>query len=92
MLEEFLHHPMIAPLIKGGKLLEYGAHLVPEGGMAMMPRLSTGGMLVVGDAAGLGVNNGFVVRGMDLAIGSAIAAAETVMEAKARERFQRRRR
>jgi electron transfer flavoprotein-quinone oxidoreductase len=50
----------------------------------MMPRLYTDGMLVVGDAAGLGVNSGFTVRGMDLAIGSALAAAETVLEARSR--------
>lgn len=87
ILEDFLAHPMIAPLIKGGKLLEYGAHLVPEGGIAMMPQLFTGGMLVVGDAAGLAVNNGFVVRGMDLAIGSGIAAAKAVAEARQKGDF-----
>jgi electron transfer flavoprotein-quinone oxidoreductase len=87
MLEEFLQHPMLVPLIKGGKLLEYGAHIVPEGGLAAVPRLYMDGMLVTGDAAGLGVNTGFVVRGMDLAIGSAIAAAETVLEAKAKGDF-----
>ena len=83
IFEDFKAHPLIAPLIKGGKLLEYGAHLVPEGGIAMMPRLYMDGMLVVGDAAGLGINSGFVIRGMDLAIGSAAAAAQAVIEAKA---------
>ena len=87
IFEDFLAHPMIAPLIKGGKVLEYGAHLVPEGGLAMMPRLHTAGMLVVGDAAGLTINNGFLVRGMDLAMGSARAAAEAVIEAHARQDF-----
>ncbi len=87
IFEDFLAHPMIAPLIKGGKLLEYGAHLVPEGGLAMMPQLAADGLLLVGDAAGLGVNNGFVVRGMDLAIGSAIAAADTIIEAHAANDF-----
>jgi electron transfer flavoprotein-quinone oxidoreductase len=82
ILAEFLANPSIAPIVKGGKLLEYGAHLVPEGGLGMMPTLVTDGMLVVGDAAGLGINNGFVVRGMDLAIGSAIAAADAVVAAK----------
>jgi electron transfer flavoprotein-quinone oxidoreductase len=81
IFEDFLAHPMIAPLIKGGKLLEYGAHLVPEGGLKMMPPLAADGLLLVGDAAGLGVNNGFVVRGMDLAIGSALAAANTIIKA-----------
>lgn len=83
MMEEFLSSPLIAPLVKGGKLLEYGAHLVPEGGVDKMARLFTDGMLVIGDAAGLGINNGFAVRGMDLAIGSAAAAAEAILEAKA---------
>jgi electron transfer flavoprotein-quinone oxidoreductase len=87
LLEQFLAHPTIAPLVKDGKPLEYGAHLVAEGGIAMMPRLYTDGMLVTGDAAGFSVNNGFLVRGMDLAIGSGIAAAETVIEAKARNDF-----
>lgn len=87
IFEDFLAHPMIAPLIKDGKLLEYGAHLVPEGGLAMMPPLADDGLLLVGDAAGLGVNNGFVVRGMDLAIGSAVAAADTVIEAVTADDF-----
>lgn len=87
IFEDFLAHPMIAPLIKGGRLLEYGAHLVPEGGLAMMPQLAADSLLLVGDAAGLGVNNGFVVRGMDLAIGSAIAAADTIIEAHAANDF-----
>jgi electron transfer flavoprotein-quinone oxidoreductase len=87
IFNEFLAHPMIAPLIKDGRLLEYGAHLVPEGGVAMMPRLFTDGMIVIGDAAGLGINNGFAIRGMDLAIGSAIAAADAVGAAKQRGDF-----
>lgn len=87
ILEDFLSHPMIAPLVKDGTLLEYGAHMVPEGGIEKMPQLFSGGMLVVGDAAGLTVNNGFVVRGMDLALGSGIAAAEAVLEAKKNNDF-----
>lgn len=84
IFEDFKAHPMIAALIKDGRLLEYGAHMVPEGGVAMMPRLYMDGMLVIGDAAGLGINSGFVIRGMDLAIGSAAAAAKAVIEAKER--------
>lgn len=83
VFEDYLAHPKIAPLIKGGKMSEYGAHLVPEGGKQMMPRLYSDGLLVVGDAAGLTVNNGLLVRGMDLAIGSGVAAADAVLEAKA---------
>jgi len=87
IFDEYLAHPLIASLVKDGELLEYGAHVVPEGGLEMLPQLSTAGMLVVGDAAGFVINNGFAIRGMDLAIGSAIAAAQAVMEARAAADF-----
>ncbi len=87
VIEDFLAHPCIEPLVRGGRLLEYGAHLVPEGGLAMLPKLSMAGLLVTGDAAGLSVNNGFVVRGMDLAIGSGMLAAQTVLEARQKNDF-----
>lgn len=86
-MEEFLAHPFIAPLIRNGKMLEYGAHVVCEGGINGMPKLFTDGMLVVGDAAGLGSNNGFAVRGMDYAIASGIYAADTIIEAKEKGDF-----
>lgn len=78
---ELMTHPLLEPLLRGGELVEYGAHLVPEGGKAMAHRLSGAGIVVVGDAAGFAVNNGLVVRGMDLAIGSGVCAADTVVEA-----------
>jgi len=90
IFDEFLAHPAIAPLLKDGELLEYGAHLVPEGGLEMIPQLYTDGMLVAGDAAGLVINNGFAIRGMDLAIGSAVAAAQAVVEAREANDFSAR--
>jgi len=89
-IETLLAHPMVQPLVRGGILLEYGAHVIPEAGYRSMPRLATGGMMLVGDAAGLTVNNGLVVRGMDLAIGSGLAAAETALEAKCNNDFSAR--
>lgn len=82
MLEEFKQHPAIRPLIKDGKLVEYSGHLVPEGGLKMIPKLYSDGVVVVGDAAGLVVNVGYTVRGMDLAIASAEAAAQAIISAK----------
>jgi len=87
LLEEFKSHPIIKPLIKGGTLAEYSAHLVPEAGKAMMPKLYGDNVLLVGDAAGLVINLGYQVRGMDLAIGSADCAAHAVMAAKAKSDF-----
>lgn len=87
LLENFKQHPTIQPLVKGGKIIEYSGHLVPEGGYSMIPKLYGDGVLVVGDAAGLVINTGYMVRGMDLAIASAEAAAQAVIEAKEKEDF-----
>jgi electron transfer flavoprotein-quinone oxidoreductase len=89
IMEDFKSNPHIAPLIEGGEVAEYSAHLVPEAGLAMMPQLYGDGMIVAGDAAGFVLNLGYTVRGMDFAIASGEAAARTVMEAKARNDFSR---
>lgn len=89
VIEDLLEHPLIAPLVKDGQTIEYGAHLIAEGGLEMVPQLFTDGMLVVGEAAGFTINNGLVVRGMDLAIGSGIAAAEAVIQAKMKGDFSK---
>jgi len=78
IFDHFLQHQFIAPYLEGGELLEYGCHLVAEGGLHMIGEIVTDGMVVVGDAAGLTLNTGLTVRGMDLAVGSAVAAAEAV--------------
>ena len=80
---KFRMHPAIQRLLKGGKVVEYSAHLVPELGANMMPRLVADGVLVVGDAAGFLINNGYTFRGVDLAIASGIAAGEAAEAAKA---------
>src|SRR6201989_3366371 len=62
-----------------------GCHLVSEGGLQMIGEIVTDGMVVVGDAAGLTLYTGLTVRGMDLAAGSAVAAAaanRTTIDAK----------
>jgi len=81
IFDHFLEHRFIAPYLEGGELLEYGCHLVAEGGLHMVGEIVMDGMVVVGDAAGLTLNTGLTVRGMDLAAGSAVAAAEAVSSA-----------
>ncbi|MBP1764238.1 MAG: hypothetical protein H6Q65_1296 [Firmicutes bacterium] len=81
MVEDFKNHPAIAPLIKGGNLIEYSGHLVPEGGLKMIPKIVGNGVLVVGDAAGFCINLGYAVRGMDFAVASAECAAKAVIAA-----------
>jgi len=76
--DRFLSHPAIEPFLRGGELLEYGCHMVAEGGQAMVHDLTRPGLVVVGEAAGFALNTGFTVRGMDLAAGSGLAAARTI--------------
>jgi electron transfer flavoprotein-quinone oxidoreductase len=78
IFDHFLEHRFIAPYLEGGELLEYGCHLVAEGGLDGVGEIVMDGMVVVGDAAGLTLNTGLTVRGMDLAVGSAVAAAEAI--------------
>ena len=82
MVERLKAHPVVKPLIEGGKLAEYAAHLVTEGGYDMIPELYRDGVLVAGDAAALVMNMGYTVRGMDLCIESGRLAAETIIAAK----------
>lgn len=81
VFDHFLAHPFIAPYLEGGEISEYASHLVAEGGLAMVGEIATDGMVVVGDAAGLTLNTGLTVRGMDLATASGIAAATGIEEA-----------
>lgn len=81
MLENFKNRPEIKPLIAGGKLVEYSGHVVPEGGIHMMPEIIGDGVLVAGDAAMLCMNLGYTVRGMDLAVESGSIAAKAAIKA-----------
>lgn len=81
LLEEFKRRKEIEVLVEGGDLVEYSAHTIPEGGVGAMPRLYSNGILVVGDAAGLALNMGVTVRGMDFALASGAIAAEAIKRA-----------
>ena len=80
MLERMKAHPAIAPMLEGGETREFLAHLIPEGGLHGMPKLSMGGMLLVGDAAML--VNSMHREGSNLAMTSGRFAAEAVLRAK----------
>jgi electron transfer flavoprotein-quinone oxidoreductase len=83
ILNEFKAHPAVADMIRGGEVLEYSAHVVSTGDMGVMPKeIYTDGLLVAGEAAGLLMNAGKAIQGMDYAMRSGILAAETVVEAK----------
>jgi electron transfer flavoprotein-quinone oxidoreductase len=75
IFDEFKRHQSVSRIIKGGKSVEYSAQTIPEGGFFDMSKLRDGNILVAGDAAGLALNMGLTVRGMDLAIASGHYAA-----------------
>jgi electron transfer flavoprotein-quinone oxidoreductase len=82
LLESFKQRSEIAPLIRGGATVEYAAHVIPEGGFRALSHLYGNGILVAGDAAGLALNIGFTVRGMEYALASGYFAAQTVLKAR----------
>jgi electron transfer flavoprotein-quinone oxidoreductase len=84
VIATFKSHPTIAPLVAGGELKEYSAHLIPEGGYTMMPELVTDGMLVAGDAAAMCLAAGIWLEGVNFAIGSGAAAGRAAAAALGR--------
>lgn len=71
----------VTELTAGGQVLEYSAHTIPEGGLEGLSRLYGDGVICCGDAAGLSLNSGITVRGMDYAMASGWAAAQAVVGA-----------
>jgi electron transfer flavoprotein-quinone oxidoreductase len=81
LLERLKQHPSIAPLIEGGEMKEYCAHLIPEGGFHAVPRVYGEGWMIVGDSGGF--VNAVHREGSNLAMTTGRLAAETVIAAKA---------
>ncbi|MDP8208698.1 MAG: FAD-dependent oxidoreductase [Candidatus Electryonea clarkiae] len=80
-LEDFKKHPTVRKLIEGGETIEYAAHMIPEYGYNHLPKMSMPGLMLVGDTAGL-INGSVYHEGTNLAMGSGLLAAETLIEAK----------
>ncbi|WP_017773437.1 FAD-dependent monooxygenase [Paraburkholderia kururiensis] len=81
LLEQMKRHPSIAPLIEGGEMKEYCAHLIPEGGFHAVPQVYGNGWMIVGDSGGF--VNAAHREGSNLAMTTGRLAAETVIAAKA---------
>lgn len=81
LLGDLKAHPAIAPLVDGGDVKEYSAHVIPEAGYDMMPQLVGEGMLVAGDAAAMCLASGLWLEGVNFAIGAGHAAGRAAAQA-----------
>jgi len=81
-MQEWKTHPMMRDLLKGGKLVRYGAKTVPEGGLYSMPKCHGDGFLMIGDSAGH--MNAARLKGIHLAIKSGMMGAEAAATALAK--------
>ncbi|MGE0814766.1 MAG: 4Fe-4S dicluster domain-containing protein [Vicinamibacterales bacterium] len=77
--QRFKLHPFVADLLRGGRLVRFGAKALPEGGWNSQPRLFTDGALIAGDAANF--VNSMRLKGIHLAMRSGMLAAETAFDA-----------
>lgn len=83
LMEQFKLHPAIASRLDGAELVEYGAKLISSGWASRPAAFHGDGWMVCGDAAGFVFSNGLVIQGMNYAVRSGLAAAETALGAKA---------
>lgn len=74
-------NPFVSKILKGGKMVEYGAKTLPEGGYYAIPGLYTDNALIVGDSAGLVTMP--ALKGVHLAVKSGMLAAQTAARALA---------
>lgn len=88
VLDAFKRHPRIRPLLRGGELLEYSAHMLPEGGYDAIGELTGPGLLIAGDAAGL-LNMSLYKEGTNHAMESGHYAGLAVVAARNTGDFSR---
>jgi electron transfer flavoprotein-quinone oxidoreductase len=90
LLNDFLEQPQVAKMVRGARLMEYSAHLIPEGGYDMIPELVGDGIIVAGDAAALCNATGLNLEGINLASQSGVLAGKAVAAAHQSGDFSRR--
>ena len=83
MFLQYKQHPLIQSVIRDGKVMEYGAKTLPEGGYYALPRLAVDGAVLVGDSAGF--VNMMRLKGLHLAMKSGALAADRICQALAKD-------
>lgn len=85
-LQHLKQHPVFQKILKGGKILEWGAKTIPEGGWDALPtKLYGNNILIAGDAAGF--VNVPALKGIHYSMYSGIFAAKSALEALKKEDF-----
>jgi electron-transferring-flavoprotein dehydrogenase len=78
-LQELKTHSFVKKILEGGKRVGWGAKTIPSGGYWSMPkRLSSPGMVIAGDAAGM--VNVPTLKGIHYAMHAGMYAAEAIVE------------
>ena len=79
--QRFKHHPLIAPVLEGGRRVAYGARAITEGGLQSIPKLTFPGGVLLGCSAGM--VNVPRIKGSHNAMKSGMLAAEAAVAALA---------
>ena len=79
LMQIWKQHPFLRKILEGGKLVEYGAKTIPEGGWNCISKLYTDNLLIVGDSAGFVAMP--ALKGVHLSVTSGMCAAQTAYEA-----------
>jgi electron-transferring-flavoprotein dehydrogenase len=77
-LQRLKMHPLMQKYVAGGKVVQYGAKTIPEGGWFSLPRPYADGLLLTGDCGGF--LNGERLKGVHLAIKTGKLAADVIFE------------
>lgn len=78
-MQRFKQHPLIRPVLEGGKRLTYGARAITEGGYQSVPKLAFPGGALIGCSAGF--VNVPRIKGSHNAIKTGMMAAQSAFEA-----------
>ncbi len=85
LFQQLKTHPVVRKILAGGKMIQYGAKALPEGGYHTIPRPYAGGVLLAGDVAAF--LNPMRLKGIHTALETGMLAAETAMDAIAHDDF-----
>ncbi len=82
--QRFKHHPLIEPVLRGGRRVAYGARAITEGGLQSVPKLTFPGGALIGCSAGF--VNVPRIKGSHNAMKTGMLAAEAAVSALAKGR------